>query len=603
MKDITKPIKATVGKDFLSKVDRIFDGSANSIFNELVQNARRAGATRLEVKFTKLQEEDGVEVEFTDNGSGIESPEVLLSLSDNGWSADLTTREDAAGMGFFVLSNFNGVSVQSGDWEMDITKEVFLAREEVTPRYSEEPIIGTRLKWKWPDANVDVMQEALQNAFTFAGIQTGSLRLPNHTAIELLSEDFIDEEFVSRDIPELGCRIGCKHADSMLRLSDWFPRAKINFKGQVISEVYASGEHSSDVVKASNRVRVEVRVDVYDARILEMVLPDRNRLRRTEAREKLMREIEKQVLLYVAARFYAAHTLPYTLYQRAKKLGIDIGEALACPTRRITDIPEEEWQLRSSLSSEEYRRYVLDRGLIVPPGQDASSFVASWDRSEQNHLLLKHDPEMVGYSWYDAIPQVQNIRLVVDGVTYGGEAFYISTHCVGEDQEEKLFRKVRELSIEADITHPKEGTTETLRVSTAMVKSGTYLAEWFDNLRCAGDVTIFLSKEETDKMDDPVSSLTDFVTAECYDYWGDSNDEDLLREFSRDCERELTEIYKGSQAAIRHLLERVVSDLPFELSSGNWSWTLRMTKEGKIEISDPESNIQPEVEPDEASGS
>ena len=83
------------------------------IFNELFQNARRAGATAIEVVLTPPPSEASTPqpdkrpptiVTITDNGRGIDNPQVILTFGQNGWDADTTQREDAAGMGFAALA-------------------------------------------------------------------------------------------------------------------------------------------------------------------------------------------------------------------------------------------------------------------------------------------------------------------------------------------------------------------------------------------------------------------------------------------------------------------------------------------------------------------
>ena len=66
--------RASIDPLFLSKVDRVFDSSPRTVFNELLQNARRAGATEVSIKFTTGEDVNGapyVHVDFNDNGRGI----------------------------------------------------------------------------------------------------------------------------------------------------------------------------------------------------------------------------------------------------------------------------------------------------------------------------------------------------------------------------------------------------------------------------------------------------------------------------------------------------------------------------------------------------
>lgn len=70
--------------------------SDTAVLGELMQNARRAGATRIE--FTL--DSGARELRVTDDGCGIESFDTLLAVAESGWDPDLIEREHPFGMGF-----------------------------------------------------------------------------------------------------------------------------------------------------------------------------------------------------------------------------------------------------------------------------------------------------------------------------------------------------------------------------------------------------------------------------------------------------------------------------------------------------------------------
>ncbi len=61
-------ILAAVSEKILSKVDRLFSNRLSDIFIELLQNARRAGATAVNVRLEETAQ--GIRIIFTDNGEG-----------------------------------------------------------------------------------------------------------------------------------------------------------------------------------------------------------------------------------------------------------------------------------------------------------------------------------------------------------------------------------------------------------------------------------------------------------------------------------------------------------------------------------------------------
>lgn len=72
--------------------------NTSSVLTELMQNARRAGAT--EVRFITAQNGDGLELSVSDDGVGIEDLSVLLKMAESAWNEDVLTEESPYGLGF-----------------------------------------------------------------------------------------------------------------------------------------------------------------------------------------------------------------------------------------------------------------------------------------------------------------------------------------------------------------------------------------------------------------------------------------------------------------------------------------------------------------------
>ena len=107
-------IRARVHQSALKRVTKFWASRPIEIFFEALQNSRRAGATRVRVTVETLSKPAGqapepcepcLAVTVTDDGAGIENPAVLLSFGENGWTDDLVSREDAAGMGILSLAH------------------------------------------------------------------------------------------------------------------------------------------------------------------------------------------------------------------------------------------------------------------------------------------------------------------------------------------------------------------------------------------------------------------------------------------------------------------------------------------------------------------
>jgi hypothetical protein len=70
--------------------------SDTTVLGELMQNARRAGATRVEFEL----DPEARELRVKDDGCGIGSFDPLLAVAESGWDPDLIEREHPFGMGF-----------------------------------------------------------------------------------------------------------------------------------------------------------------------------------------------------------------------------------------------------------------------------------------------------------------------------------------------------------------------------------------------------------------------------------------------------------------------------------------------------------------------
>lgn len=95
-------IQTAVGQSMISRVTRLFNNSVQDVLTELLQNARRAGATRVDIDSFDLADQPTLVIR--DNGTGIDDPAKLVTLGDSGWNQEIAHREDPAGMGVFSLA-------------------------------------------------------------------------------------------------------------------------------------------------------------------------------------------------------------------------------------------------------------------------------------------------------------------------------------------------------------------------------------------------------------------------------------------------------------------------------------------------------------------
>lgn len=121
------PFYARVG-NVLDISPMFFNAVISSIIRELAQNARRAGATELEIEHI-----DKNHVLVRDNGHGCE-PQDLMGFAVSEWGTNVQQKESPAGIGFWSLAQ-RGATVRCGrGWEMVLEKRHFTGELPIKPR-------------------------------------------------------------------------------------------------------------------------------------------------------------------------------------------------------------------------------------------------------------------------------------------------------------------------------------------------------------------------------------------------------------------------------------------------------------------------------------
>lgn len=294
-------ICAKVDKRLLCKADRLFTGTPDGRIIEILQNARRAGATEV-----RISNKDGL-VTVTDNGSGIDDFQKLLDLGGSGWDEKLEAGEDPAGVGLFSLAP-KEVTITSGDRQIVIEKDGWTGKPvEVTtiPKAINGTIVRFRDEKPWDMA-------AVEKHAVFAGIKVIVDGKYCHQM------PFCSSEANHYENP--GCRVEVAEEISKYHrdwTSSWYHgRVLINFHGQVVQLDHWPGR---------NRPGLTMLVDIADQTDIRLMLPARTRLVENQAFEQLKAAIELEYYKYFQRQ--KSHTLYYEDYLRAKALGIDLPEA------------------------------------------------------------------------------------------------------------------------------------------------------------------------------------------------------------------------------------------------------------------------------------
>lgn len=400
-------IHSQVNPRLLRKADRLFTGTVSGRVAELLQNARRAGASHVEI-----ENHDG-EIVVRDDGRGIEDFASLLDLGGSGWAASLEANEDPAGVGLFCLAP-RRVIVRSRGKAAVIEGEGWYGAPVPIDTDPEGWSGGTALRF----ADEPWRREIVEPQAVFSGLQVFLDGEP------CAREPFLSGEAVHR--PDLACRVQVTTSQA---LSDWHRRMfertcrpsgiLVNFHGQVV-------ELAEQPIGEPGYVGL---VDLTgEPTGLRLMLPARTRLVDSEALEHLRSALERETYRFIARQ--GEHRLPYRKYLRGHELGVDLPEALPtyevgglvshddgpapCAVRMPDGWPLEKcYHLSANLArSDDIAE--ANAHLLAALGETDEPFVPVWVADR-----------FAGYSWAD-LPRIEHVevrvgRTLQDARVRGGE--------------------------------------------------------------------------------------------------------------------------------------------------------------------------------------
>jgi len=439
-------IQAKVNVRLLSKADRLFTGTVDGRIIEILQNARRAGAT--EVRITN---KDGF-VTVQDNGCGIEDFQKLLDLGGSGWDEKMEAGEDPAGVGLFSLTPIE-VTILSGNKKTIIDKEGWMGKPvEVTE--NAKTVNGTNVKFR-DEKSWDF--ELIEKHAVFTGIRVVVDGKYCHQM------PFCSAEAVYYENP--GCMIEVVKEISNYHKAwstNWYyGRILVNFHGQVVQ---------LDRWPGKNCRGLTILVDIADQTDIRLLLPARTMLVENEASKRLKEAMELEYYKYFQKQ--KTHTLYYEEYLRAKELGIEL--------------PEAEPQFRAGLIYDEYDQAVevvklkelelndcylcFDEDCDDDLAEVNAHLLAALGEFEGKPFIpVTIDNGYMGYSW-TKLPKVIKVE-----VKTGEE---LLRECILSG-EMTCFDK---LAITAHTSDDKLFTSEVCMAITEVQKKGEY--RWCDNVVC-----------------------------------------------------------------------------------------------------------------------
>ena len=409
-------IRARVHDSALKRVTRFFASNLHDIFTETLQNARRAGATRVRVTVGKLTgqpadcapepSETCLTVTVADDGAGIVDPAVLLSFGENGWSDDLVAREDAAGMGILSLAH-RGCRIASRArtpdghamhaWAVDLAPEHFMGRYDAEVRHDDSAPYpsGTAVQFQATET-ADAIHAAIANA-------------ARHYPLPVMLEGVTLERRAFLD--------GAIHAEGWNGLTFGVYRNRqggylepdLNFFGLTVPVRLPTVETVHGGIWS-------VRADVLDCPGLELLLPARR-----EPVENAFLADMREAARRAIYRAMAADPEPrpaFADWTRARDAGIELApppQVLRPWRPGIADI--DDWR-------EPPKPAPAGRDALVmacdPEPPEAQALCRAAERAGVADRLFETDKRLEGYGWYDRLDRVTGVdtEITADGKTW-----------------------------------------------------------------------------------------------------------------------------------------------------------------------------------------
>ena len=408
-------IRARVHPGALDRMHMFFDASAFTAFVELIANARRGGATRIDISTRDLSPPDGhrFEVTIRDDGRGIADPAVLLSFGESGWNEKLARSENPAGMGLLSLAK-HGCTLSSRpkspasghfpSWRVELEPVHFMGKAEaaVMPDDTAPKPHGTRVTFELGQT-LDALRAEAGRAALFAP-------LPVTFGGEALKQrDFLDNAF--RIEQWKGLTLGVNTSRHVP-----YARTDINFHGLTVNA-------RLPVVQTLDGEIWTVSADVVDCPELELVLPARNQAVENAFLEELRREA--RLAIYRAlAPMDPPPRVAFKDHQRAARAGIDLPVPPAELRPWVPAIADvDNWTPPGSLAP-----VGPDTVVVVYDGDppETQAFYRAAQRAGLTPRLFESDRCLEGYGWYNALPRLTDVRteIQIDGAILSRTELY-----------------------------------------------------------------------------------------------------------------------------------------------------------------------------------
>ena len=439
-------IRARIADEAIAKVMQFFDDTLVQTLHEILQNARRSGATSVAITHGRP---DG-RITVSDDGRGIGDPAALLAFGRSGWPQDLRGTEHPAGMGIFSLarrsprirSRFAG----SAAWCVQLDEDHFVGREPAA--------VAADPGWD-RDHGTDVTLSVLPTDTGWTpGVIADAVR---HYPIPVTvngrkAEQFDFLEEAVRTETWRGLRVGVFHSTS----PTWATPA-INFHGLHVAFPGLPQVHALPGADADAPRTWWTLADVTDCPGLALTLPTRTAIVQTPFTAELVDEATRIIYRAIAAAG-ATPRLGYETRTKAAAAGI----ALPADPRHLT--PWRPKNARDAKPLEPPRHPDLQHAILVDDDEldAAESQTLAWAAKESGTLGRYWETEsgLRGYRWYGELPCIIGVNVHVRS----GTQTHTSTRKTRRDGECPFRGAVDEIELELLVKRPGCGAPGKVRI-------------------------------------------------------------------------------------------------------------------------------------------
>ena len=530
---MARTIRACIADEAIAKVMQFFDGTLSQTLHEILQNARRSGATNV-----TIAHDDGKNrITVRDDGRGISDPRALLAFGRSDWPEELR-QESPAGMGVFSLARrsprIRSRIAGGRAWTLQLSQDHFIGRAPAVVENDNDwtPAHGTEVAFSTlPTDNAwipSVIAEAVRHypiPATFNG------RKPEQ--IDFLKDAIRVETW-------RGMRIGVFSSTS----TTW-ATPSINFHGLAVQcrdlpQVHALPAADADAPRAWWTMG-----NVVDCPDLELTLPTRTAIVRTPFTDELI--AEATAVIYRAIN--AAGLAPRLGYETRTKAS---AAAIPLPPDPKCLIPWRPKMARDAKHLQAARHPDLQHAILVDDDRldAAESQTLAWAARETGTLgrYWETEPALAGYRWYDALPRITGLNI---HVTDAGRT-ETSTRKTRQDYAPTIRRRVEHIELEVLVERLGSDRVETIRIPTSMALLSPEATGTSDD---SPDFVV----AATDELDTAAlqTALVDAYFEPAFDCSADSLDTQL-RDYRRTITYLVTELLDSAEAAAEHEVRDLV---------------------------------------------